>query len=65
MELPHVYVAEYVPEQLSSEDWDLPQVHHIEGNTICSADQPEQFDNGGLYMSPINQWIEASCANSA
>ena len=43
-----------VPEQLHAEDVDLPQVHHIEGNVIGSADQLEQFDNEGLYVSPIN-----------
>ena len=51
-----------VHEQLHDEDEDLPQVHHIEGNAIGSAYQLEQFDNEGLYVSPINQWIEASCA---
>ena len=51
-----------VPEQLHAKDVDLPQVHHIEGNVVVSADQLEQFDNEGLYVSPINQWIEVSCA---
>ena len=56
VKLPQVY------EQLPDEKLELPQVHHIEGNTIFYADQLEQFDNKGLYVSPINQWIEASCA---
>ena len=44
------------------EDMDLPQVHLVKGNNICFTDQLEQFDNERLYVSPINQWIEASCA---
>ena len=61
VKLPQVY------EQLPNEKLEMPEVHHIEGNTIFSADQLEQFDNEGLYVSPINRWIEASCArfNSA
>ena len=55
-----------VSEQLHAEDVDMPQVHHIEGNAVgCAvgcADQFEQFDNEGLYVSPINHCIEASCA---
>jgi len=51
-----------VPEQLHAEDVDLSQVHHIEGNDVVSADQLEQFDDEGLYVSPINQWIEVSYA---
>ena len=56
VKLPQVY------EQLPDEKLELPQVHHIEGNTIFSTYQFEKFDNEGLYVSPINQWIEASCA---
>ena len=41
MELPQVYVTEDILEQLYAGDLDLPQVHHIEGNTICSVDQLE------------------------
>ena len=56
LELPHVL------EQLDAEDVDLSQVHHIEDNDVVSAGQLEQFENEGLYVSPINQWIEVSCA---
>ena len=56
LELPQVL------EQLHAEDVDFSQVHRIEGNDVVSADQLEQFDNEGLYVSPINQWIESSCA---
>ena len=52
--MPHVYVAEYVPEQLFAEDWDLPQVQFIEFNEICFADQLEHPYDECLYMSPIN-----------
>ena len=70
VKLPQVHVQFYdeklelpqVPEQLHAEDVDLSQVHHIEGNDVAFADQLEQFDNEGLYVSPINQWIESSCA---
>ena len=41
---------------------DLSQVHHIEGNDVVFVDQLEQFDNEGLYVSPVNKWIEVSCA---
>ena len=45
MELPQIYVTKDIPKQLHVEDLDLPQVHHIEGNTICFAYQLEQFDS--------------------
>ena len=58
-EIPDRAVIEYVKlsqvhEQFPDEKPELPQVHHIEGNTIFSADQLEQFDNEGLYVNPIN-----------
>ena len=56
VKLPQVY------EQLLHEKMELPQDHHMEGNTIFPTDELEQFDNEGLYVSPINQWIEVSCA---
>ena len=56
-ELPQIYVTEKIPEPLRAEDLDLPQVHNV-----IDADQLEQPYDGGLYVSPINQWIEASCA---
>ena len=62
-ELPHIYVTEKIPELLYAEEWNLPQVHLI--NNMCSVDQLEMCYDTDLYWSPINQWIEASCANSA
>ena len=56
-ELPQIYVIEKIPKPLHAEDLDLPQVHNV-----IDADQLEQPYNGGLYVSPINQWIESSCA---
>ena len=63
MELPQIYVTEKIPELLYVEDLNLPQVHLI--NNMCSADQLEKCHDPGLFWSPINHWIEASCANSA
>ena len=60
MELPQIYVIENIPEPLHAEDLDLPQVHNM-----IFVDQLEQRYDGGLYLSPINQWIEASCAYSS
>ena len=57
MELPHIYVTENILEPLHAKDLNLPQVHNV-----IIADQLEQPYDGGLYVSPINQWIEASCA---
>ena len=47
----------YVTEPLHAEGLDLLQVHNV-----IDAEQLEQPYNGGLYVSPINQWIESSCA---
>ena len=63
MELPQIYVIEKIPELLYVEDLNLLQVHLI--NNMCFADQLEKCYDPSLYWSPINQWIEASCANSA
>ena len=59
MDLPQVYVTGNIPKPLHAEDWDLRQVH-----SMIFADQLEQPYDGGSYMSPINQWIEVSCAHS-
>ena len=55
--LPQIYVTKKNPEPLHVEDLDLPQVHNV-----IDADQPKQPYDGGLYVIPINQWIETSCA---
>ena len=52
-ELPQIYVTK----PLHAEDLDLPQV-----DNVIDVDQLEQFDNEGLYVSTINQWIDVSCA---
>ena len=57
-ELPQIYVTENIPEPLYAEDLDLPQVH----NMFFTYQLEHPYD-GGLYLSPINQWIEASCAH--
>ena len=54
VKLPQVY------EQLHDEDLDLPQVHNM-----FFADQLKQPYDEGLYLSPIDQWIEPSYAYSS
>ena len=53
-------VTENIPEPLHAEDLDLPQVHNM-----IFSDELEQPYDGGLYLSPINKWIEASCAHAS
>ena len=65
LELPQVYVTKNVHEQFYDEDSDVPQVHFINGDrNSYLTDQPKQLYDGGLYLIPISQWIEVSCAHS-
>ena len=60
MEPPQIYVTENILEALHAKDLNLPQVYNM-----IFSNQLEQPYDGGLYLSPINQWIEASCAYSS
>ena len=60
MEFPQIYVIKNMHEPLHTEDLDLIQIHNM-----IFADQLEQRYDGGLYLSAINQWMQASCAHAS